>query len=448
MPEHAATAVRPTDDAAGRLVAIKAAWFDVRAERSRRRLWFASLLTLGVVVTDASGYFLRHGALRYGLALLPLAIVVLARGRHDPLLLRPLGRADRFVAALALYGLLGSLYGMVFGSATSPALTVFAPMPLALLHLSSAGPMGDAEAGRNLRRVAWLAGLYVVLHAGTSLGLLPDIGRGGPGSGPADVFPVFGHEKAYFVALALTSAWLTRRPLVLAALAVLAGVIFRSYPAGTYVVVGLVVVLTLVATGPRLGRRLAYLVGAMALGLVLVLYGQVTADGSTRRSSFVGSYFEAVDKVDNTETRAELWGRAVNRIESSPLVGSAFTGDISLKVKLSGRRYAVPPHNDFLQVGMGGGVPAMALLVGWIVAANVEVGRRCRRMAARRAERSVQLSRLLLVGFNSFFAVALLNPVMAKVGLGVVVMLLYALMMSIHGSGAGHAQAGGEASAA
>lgn len=415
------------------LVGVRRAQAIGRADRSRRRLWVAGVATLAIVVVDLPGYFLRHGVTRFALPLFPFLVAGVAVRRHEHIVIKRLTTSDRLLLALFLYGLLGSLYGVAFGTATSPALSVFAPLAVGLIHFTAVGRPEHGECVRYLRWLTNLGVLYVSFHAATNVGLLPTFGGSvSEGSQQIDVFfRVFGHEKAFLLGLAFGGAWFLHRRLTLVALGVMAVLIFRTYPAGTYVVVALVAVLTLAATGPRFGRRVSYLIGTLVLLLVLAIYAQVTTDSSSRRTSLAGAYFELVDKVDNTETRAELWGQAIDQIRRSPLVGSAFTGDISIKVNLAGRRYAVPPHNDLLQVGMGGGVPAMGLLVGWIVTTNVLIGRRCRRFARAGANSAASLSRVLLVGYNGFFAVALLNPVMAKIGLGVTAMVLYALMMSI-----------------
>lgn len=175
------------------------------------------------------------------------------------------------------------------------------------------------------------------------------------------------------------------------------------------------------------------------LFLGLCLLGSIAlevakAGPSTRgrgESSISTSYFDAVGKSNNNETRAELWTTAWKKLWDSPVYGSAFTGDTAVSAKLAGKQYDVPPHNDFLQMGMGGGFIGMGLLVGWVVTANATAVGRCKRLRAAGDVRAAALMRVLLVGFNSFFTVAFLNPVMSRFGLSVTAMLLYSMMMTI-----------------
>ena len=414
---------------ANRLQALRSQWAAERAAASRRRLWNVAFAVLGVVVLDVTGYTLGSGSGRYLLPVAAIALVVLVRPRHDRLTVRAPTVPDRLVGVLLVYGLLGSLYGALLGSAQSPSLAVFVPMGLALLHLTTLGPLEEDEAWTFLRRWALIGAVYVALHAGSELGVLPRLEGGGEQG--AAFGAVFRHEKSFLLAMALAAAWLLRRWGLLAVLGGLTVLLFVAYPAGTYVLAGIIAVTTLVVTARRSGRLRTYGMAALVVALAVVIPLQVTGERAARRGSLGSTYFEAVGKTDNSETRSRLWGLAVDRIRRSPVVGSGFTGDVSLTVPLSGRRTAVPPHNDFLQAAMGGGLLAMLLLVGWILTTNAIVVRWCRAAAARRAEGTYRLLRLLLVGYNSFFAVALVNPVMSKVGLSAALMVVYAMMMSV-----------------
>jgi hypothetical protein len=413
---------------AGRLEALRSVWAAERAAASRRRLWNVGFAVICMVVVDLTGYSLGSGSGRYLLVVVPIALVALVRPRHDHLMLRQPMVPDRFVGILLVYGLLGSLYGAVFGSAQSPSLAVFVPMTLALLHLTTLGPVEDDEAWKHLGRWSLIGAVYVALHAGTELGLMP----APDGGSEADAFgSVFRHEKSFLIAMALAAAWLLRRWVLFAALAGMTILLFLAYPAGTYVLAAAIALATLVMTGRRSGRARTYGMAALVVTLAVAVPLQVTGERAGGTSSLGSKYFKAVGKTDNTETRAHLWGLAVDRIRRSPVVGSGFTGDVSLSVPLSGRKTAVPPHNDFLQIAMGGGLVAMFLLLGWMVTTNALVLRWCRAAAARRAEGTYRLLRLLLLGYNSFFAVALVNPVMSKVGLSASLMVVYAMMMSV-----------------
>jgi O-antigen ligase len=164
--------------------------------------------------------------------------------------------------------------------------------------------------------------------------------------------------------------------------------------------------------------------------LVATLHSQVTAS-STGSTRLVGSYFQAVKKTDSTGFRAKLWNEALDEIRASPLVGSAFTGNVSLRRQLADRYYKIPVHSDFLLIGMGGGLVGLGLLVAWIVATNVVAVRRYWELIGTGGRGRANLLRALLVGFNAFFAVALVNPVMTQVGLCAAAMVLYSMLRSV-----------------
>lgn len=412
-----------------RLHTLKATWMAERGAKSRARLWRTMLVVLVIAALEPSGYFIGEGNGRFVLVALPLVAICVVRSYDNPLTVRAPEPPDRLLILLFLYGLGGSLYGILFIHSDSPALAVFLPMVLGLLHLTTLGPVTDDEARKHLTLVVYLCVVYVVVHAANALGYVP--GRN-PRAGPVTVSDsVFSHLKAFLIVMALGGAWILARRLLLAVSAGLTFIIFLVYPAGTYVVALLIALITLVATGKRRGRLRAAAMAGLTLALVGAVYFQVVGTGSSRSTSLVRAYFKAVQKTDNTSTRGGLWTEAIAEIRGSPFFGSGFTGDISLPGRLNGRDVEVPPHNDLLQIAMGGGLVAMALLVGWLVTTNVVVVRRYWRFIDAGRSPPAQLVRLLLVGYNAFWAIALLNPMVSQVGVHAGLLAIYALMMSV-----------------
>lgn len=413
----------------------RSAWLSRRAEDSRRRLWLTSLLVMSVVVVDVTGYFLGNAGGRYMLVALAIFLVAVARPPLNRLTLRPLEVSDWLVLALFAYGMVGSVYGAAFTDARSPALALFFPMLLALLHLTTLGPVDEDEARGYLRLLSVVAAIYVGIHAASAMGWVEMLGGGGANPAEDVAGAVFGHEKAFLLCIALTAAWIRGRHLLFVVLLALSVVTFFAYPAATYAVAGAVSLMTLVGTGPRARRPRRYAMLFLGLFLLGSIALEVAKAGPSTRgrgaSSISTSYFDAVGKSNNNETRAELWTTAWDELWDSPVYGSAFTGNTAVNAKLAGKQYDVPPHNDFLQMGMGGGFIGMGLLVGWVVTANATAVGRCKRLRAAGDVRAAALMRVLLVGFNSFFTVAFLNPVMSRFGLSVTAMLLYSMMMTI-----------------
>jgi O-antigen ligase len=384
-------------------------------------------------VVDVYGLSIGASGARYAVILLPIFLVCLGRGPSNRLTIRPPALPDYLLLILFLFGTIGSVFGIVFRSTANHGLVLFLPMALGLLHLTTLGTLDENESGVMLRRWLRLGLAYTTIAALSALGLLELIGGGGADPSQSLAGAVFAHEKAFFLCIALTAAWLLGRKWLL--LAVLAGSLvgFLTYPAATHLVAGVVAVMTLVATGRRAGKPRAYALGLSCLLLLAFVAKEVTVSGPATRDSVARAYFDAVGKSNNNETRAELWSEAWEVFAKSPLVGSAFSDDVTIEVLLNGKRRAVPPHNDYLQMGMGGGVLGMGLLIAWVVVANIHAHRRFRRLQAEGMVRTMSLLRVLLVGYNSFFAIALLNPVMSRGGLNVTAMLLYAMMMTVGG---------------
>lgn len=383
---------------------------------------------VAVAALDPFGIFLGVSNARFLLVLVPLFVMFVARTRNDPLVLHSPRGPDKLLGILFLVGLGGSVYGLAFVHPHSPAFAVVVPMALGFLHLTSLGAVGDEEASTYLRWLLGICAAYLLLHLGTVLGLVPDLGSG---SGPTSaVDAVFSHEKAFFTVLAPAAAWLLGRRLLASGLLALCGLVYLNYRAGTYVMVFVVALITLIMTGRRPGRLRAASMALLVVALVTALHSQVTASsaGSTR---LVGTYFEAVRKTDSTGFRAKLWNEAIEEIGRSPLVGSLFTGNVSLRRELADRFYRIPVHSDFLLMGMAGGLLGMGLLVGWIVATNVGAVRRYWELIESGGRGRANLLRALLVGFNAFFTVALVNPVMTQVGLCAAAMAVYSMIRSV-----------------
>jgi hypothetical protein len=402
-----------------------------RAQASRARLWNAALLTIGLVVFDIYGYSVTAGATRYVLVALPILLVCAGRPNSNRLTLSAPLLPDYFLLALFVFGTIGSLYGLFAHTTTSPALPLFLPMACGFLHLTVIGNESEAEAVTNTRRLIWVLCAGVAVQAATAVGLTQLFGAAtaDPLTNPSAA--AFGHERAFLVCAAVVGLWLLRRRRLMAAVMALGLVAFLSYPAATYVVAATMAILTLVAVDRRATKARALVIGLLALVMLLFVVVDVAHSGPGTRSSLGSAYSRTFGKGDNSETRADLWSKAWVQTQKSPVVGSGFAGDTSIRVLLAGQRRAVPPHNDFLQMGMGGGLLAMALLIGWVVSTNVTVVGRLALMRAEPDANRRVLATMLLVGYNCFFAVALSNPVMSRGGLNVILMLMYSLMMSV-----------------
>ncbi len=376
-----------------------------------RAMWAGSLVVFLLVIIDVPGYLLRGPGWRYAIVLIAPVAVFLAYTRGSAAQLRRPTAADRFLVALIAFGLIGSMYGKFVLHSTSPAVAFFVPMLLGLLHLAVGDRLDEPAAQRYLGVLVGLGVLYTILHAAASLHVLSD---------PAESYT---HEKAFLIAIAFTAVWLRRNPGLFVLLAGLAAVIFTTYAAGTYPAVALTAILTLVATGRGAGRARPYLIGFMVALVLFFAFSQMS-----RSESLAGSYFQSVGKKDNSSTRRHFWDASLKQIKASPVVGSFFAGDISVRGVLP---EPIPPHNDFLSIAMLGGIVGLSLIGGWLISANRRAVRQYRQLVHAGEIHRAQLLRLLLVGLNAFAVSALFNPLLAKAGLCAAFFLLYALMQTI-----------------
>jgi len=161
----------------------------------------------------------------------------------------------------------------------------------------------------------------------------------------------FGHGWSALVEVAILGClFLKWRIAAFTATTVLLGV-FLAYPAATYLLVAATIGVTLALTSSRVTLRL---VGgcAAALGGIAVLALSLQP---TLFDNIGETYFQAVGKTNNGQFRIALNAEAVERIDESPLFGSGFTGESTVKVpsnifvEIDGEQLdQLPPHNDLL----------------------------------------------------------------------------------------------------
>ena len=328
---------------------------------------------------------------------------------------------DRFLLALTLCGVIGSIVGKVLLDTPNPGVVIFLPMWLGLAHLLVRDPMTGSESVRYQRAFVNVALVYLVLAI---LSELPGWPLGNPQSSA--------HERSFFAAMGVAAALFAGRKRVAALIVVLAGLVFLQYPAATWVVVTVAGLVTGYATSSR-GRRsggvvlVLFLVGLFGFGLTQVQGGQ---------SSIAASYFSAVSKDNNTNTRSELWKAAEKEIAKRPVFGTMFTGNFTVPnvdrviTTLPGSA-RIEPHNDYLEMMVLGGLFGAFLFVGFIVSTNVVVIRRIRWFLDERRSAEASFARVLLIAFNAALVTAFFNPVIGQLGIGATIFLVYALMMTV-----------------
>lgn len=366
-------------------------------------LWRIAVLAVYVQAFDIRNLLRNPSNLRFLIVgtLVVSAWIFAVKVRSHTALSR--SNRDRLLAALVVYMLIGSLLGRFFLATASSALSAALPLLIAIVPL----PRRKEGFRPTTMLQAFARGLSVIVVMTFVIRLTPyfPAGRG-----------ALGHEKAHLLTAAVFGLWATRRWALLAATLLLAVAIFREYPAATYIVAGGAAFLTVAMTSQR---RFPRRVG-IALGLVGPLLLVIAATNLAATVALTGDYFAATGKSNNAYFRSQLYGLAWQRIETSPFVGSLYTGETTvvlpsnIVVNVEGERVReLAPHSDWLEVWMMGGVLALGLLVTWLSAVNLAVVRFCRgvhRVSERR------LAQLLLIIVNGFFAVGLVNPVLDQIG--------------------------------
>ncbi|HEX2073637.1 MAG TPA: hypothetical protein VHF92_07620, partial [Geodermatophilus sp.] len=263
----------------------------------------------------------------------------------------------------------------------------------------------------------WRLGLRVVAGAGAVFALFSALSR--LGFLPADQADVVNHEKAFLVVLAVAAA-LAARDLRLVLVAAGAAVFaFATYPAATYLVAAAAAVGTVVLA--RWSPGATARVWLAAASMAATAWAVLRIDDLL---ALAGTYFELVGKTNNSGTRRALYEEALQGLEN-PLVGSLFTGDITVVGTLSGQDRVVPVHNDYLSITLGGGLLAAALLLGLFLYANGLALRSLREMTDPEQRRTVIA---LLSGVNAAAVSAFANPIFMNPGASA---LAYAMLAAL-----------------
>jgi hypothetical protein len=375
----------------------------------------AFVLVLLAGALDLFDYLDRGGWPRYLLLLVPLGAVVLIRLRRPSTLIRRPSLPDRFLVALLLFGLIGTLYGIFVRHTSETSLPIFSSMTLGFLYLTIHGRLTEGEAGRLLRAIERVAILYMVLNAVVSAGGIPGL------SGT----PQFRNGTLIFVGLGLAAAFVLRHWGRLVLLLALWGFSFSIYPSGTSVLIALTIALTLLMTHRGNGRARTYLLmlGTVAAGvLVAVNFNAVI--------NLTSDYFSLVGKSDNNDIRLALWTSGMERFEESPAFGEAFSGSTVITAENEwGAEFELTYHSAYVQFLASGGILGTALFVGWIISTEISALRNYTGLVASRAVFQGGLLRTLLVGFNVFFVSAAFNATIMGLSRAAAIFLLYGMIM-------------------
>ena len=385
---------------------------------------YALPLVLFVTVADYAAYFRGVSQLRFALLLIPGAAYLHYLFRTHFAV--NTSASYKPYAALSIYVLLGATTGSLFFGTTSPALSIAAALVVGLIVVDAR--LTEAQASRLLWWLGTVSTLYILLNAAALTGYADFLSSDPPGN--------YRHEKAWIIALAFSALVQTRRWLVAGICALLAAYIYTQYAAATYPIVMVVAVATsfvLPFAGDRGGTKLlgipwrlgATLLAAFITGIYLLSSGVL---------HLANAYFASVGKEDNVATRLIAIHLAWERVRESPIWGSMFSGDLSLPIprnQLGRSLRAIEAHNDYLATWMLGGLFALVLLVWWIVQVNRDTYRACQIFGERRCVNHGALASSLLVMFNSFWIVALFNPLLTQLSTSVCMAMSYVCLHAL-----------------
>lgn len=376
--------------------------------------WTAFAVVYFTLSFDLTGFFSGASPGRYAILFVPLVCVAasMAQPSHS---LR-ITREDLLLGGLVLWGLSGALFGKLVTKPQSSSLTIILPMTAGFVHCVERIRSTEAAARRMLNVLAALGAIFVAMYFLTRVAL-PSYGFGG-----------FTKEKSFLLVLAPAAALAAGRRRLALAEAVCIAAIFLQHPAATFPATAAVVILTLFVLSSK--SALLRVITVLAFSACVVLgFAQTLTVGDS--STVTDRYFQAVNKADNTSFRTELLNKGLAEVARRPLYGTNFTGELAIRTRFPGEARFAPPHNDYLQLAMGGGIIALSLYVAWFVTVNRLALKTYRSMARTDQNDQAALLRVLLVGFNGFLASSMFNPLLSGTGTAAAFFLLSGAILTL-----------------
>ena len=141
-------------------------------------LWRAYLLIMLAASFDVYDWLDRSvqgGATRYLIVTVPIVAAIWIRMRQPGFLVRRPMPSDVVLFALFLFGLGGSLIGVVFFGTVENARPIFLPMSLPFLYLLTTEEPTDREVSTALSWLSIIATAYTAMNALVNLGVPPGL---------------------------------------------------------------------------------------------------------------------------------------------------------------------------------------------------------------------------------------------------------------------------------
>lgn len=411
------------------MLSHKTALFDDHKwQRSARRLSVSPaellIVVICVVAVDVSGQFLRGPSLVRFILPAGLFILQIVGSHYSRSLLvnKPMVAEVCLVILVGFGFMLASLWQIAGYNDTGVTFILTIGIGLVSL-LTPPETFGQWKAVRFVRMVATVATVITIEGA---------LSQNGFNIVPQQLV-TFKQEQAAIYAVAIVASYLTRRWLLLGLASVALVATYTAYPAFTTILAVVAAIVTMLAITLRLQRSVIVLaIAGLVLGPVSIFVTSPLKDDPL--SELSSSYYNASGKFDSTDMRADLAQEAIRRIRLSPIVGDAFSsnGEVE-RPNLDGYsdfgfEDMLPPHNDYLELWMRGGIIAVILFVGWAIGCNA-IGIRCTSSTLCPIEYRTAIS-VALSGLNSSLAVSLINPLLVKTSLTCFTMLCGAVVLS------------------
>jgi len=290
------------------------------------------------------------------------------------------------------YGIAGILIGkLYFGSVNGPLPLV---LPFALLCFSVVGFHKSIPTQSTLKYVSILCLVGNSLVVLTRLKVFPFL----------DLFQ-FSHENSYLLPLALGSALIAKNNALLVLNIIMSLMMFRVYPAGTYVltigIIGVFCVISLLTNFRRVYLPIVYVLWLTESYIIYQItfnFDQITSNSNV--------FFDLLGKTNNTIYRKILSDQLLMNFAERPVLGFGFTGEILVLTRFS----AIPAHNDYLTILVAGGILGLLFFMFMLFSIQLDTIRKLSRVSEM--DRKIILT--LMCTVNVYSVSMSINPLGMK----------------------------------
>jgi O-antigen ligase len=302
---------------------------------------------------------------------------------------------------LWIFGMSGVYWGKIVERQTDGALPLI--WPLAVLMFANFRPENNVSIERGVNLLAHLANLMSFEGVIARL-FIPD-----------SLFN-FSHEKAFLVVFSIWVGVLFNNKKVLITSAVLFLANFWAYPALTYVLAISGALFFVMASRDRFSMP-RFLV--FQLGSIFYLYYSTLRIGDPL--AILDSTYRLLNRDNNVEYRQFLINQVTNAVLQSPFYGSGFRRSVLVSTGSS----ALPIHNDFVTISLGGGIFSLVVYLCIYIIINYLIFKNIHTIDDPMRKKAIICLGALI---NAYFFCSTANPISMKPQNG---MILIAAIFSV-----------------